>query len=180
MLRTHVPAPQPWHATPVDSAEARRILVEGSSGPTPCGLTIRILAGLLDFGVVTVVLFWLAVFTREPTADGGFTLPTWSLVFYVVWWLSYYGGFEYFWNGQTPGKRVARIRVVMGSGDRISRDAAIKRTLARPIDMLPWITPYALGILWMIATGEKRRQRLGDKWAGTKVIPTDPPRNFPG
>ena len=61
----------------------------------------------------------------------------------------------------------------MGSGDRITRDAAIKRTLARPLDMFPWITPYALGILWMLATGEQRRQRLGDKWAGTKVVHID-------
>ena len=168
-----MPTPQPWHATPVDSATARHILVHGSTGPTPCGLTIRIVAGLLDFGVLVVVLFWLAVFTRVPTADGGFDLPVWSYVFFLIWWLSYYAGFEYFWNGQTPGKRVARIRVVMGSGHRVTRDAAIKRTLARPLDMFPWVTPYALGILWMLATGEKRRQRLGDKWAGTKVVHID-------
>ncbi len=40
--------------------------------------------------------------------------------------------------------------------------------------MLPWVVPYALGVLWMIATGEKRRQRIGDKWAGTKVVYVDP------
>ena len=86
----------------MDSATARHILVHGSNGPTPCGLTIRIVAGLLDFGVLVVVLFWLAVFTRVPTADGGFDLPVWSYVFFLIWWLSYYAGFEYFWNGQTP------------------------------------------------------------------------------
>jgi uncharacterized RDD family membrane protein YckC len=95
-------------------------------------------------------------------------------LFYLVWWFAYYAGFEYFWNGQTPGKRAARIRVVMGGGDRITKHAALKRTLARPVDSLPWVIPYALGILWMLATGEKRRQRLGDKWAGTKVIRIDP------
>lgn len=156
----------------MDTATARHILVHGSSGPTPCGLRIRVIAGALDFSVVTVVLFWLALFTRQTTADGRFTLPTWALVLFLIWWLLYYGAFEYFWNGQTPGKRAARIRVVMGGGDRITATAAIKRTLARPVDALPWITPYAFGILWMLATGEKRRQRLGDKWAGTKVIKT--------
>ncbi len=173
-----MPAPPPTltcHATAVDSATARHILVHGSSGPAPCGLTVRIVAGLLDFGVVVVVLFWLAVFTRVPTADGGFTLPTWSYVFFLIWWLLYYGLFEYLWNGQTPGKRAARIRVVMGGGDRLTREAAFKRTIARPVDSLPWVVPYAFGVLWMLATGEKRRQRLGDKWAGTKVVSIDEP-----
>ena len=160
----------------MDSAEARRILVEGSSGPTPCGLTIRIVAGMLDFGVVIVVLFWLYVFTREQQPDGTFTLPTWVYLFYVAWWLAYYGFFEYFWNGQTPGKRAARIKAVMGSGDRLTPAAAAKRTIMRPVDSLPWITPYALGILFIIVTGERRRQRLGDRWAGTKVIYVDPSR----
>jgi len=163
----------------VDTAEARRILVEGSSGPEPCGLFIRIVAGLLDFGVVVVVLFWMAVFTRRPTPDGGFELPPWAAVAYLAWWLLYYFSFEYFWNGQTPGKRAARIRVVMGSGDRITRNAALKRTIARPLDALPWLTPYALGILFILATGPKRRQRLGDQWAGTKVVRIDPPRRLP-
>jgi uncharacterized RDD family membrane protein YckC len=162
----------------VDSAEARRILVHGSTGPTPCGLGIRIVAGCLDFGVITVVLFWLSLFTREQKPDGSFTLPLWVYVVYVIWWLLYYGLFEYLWNGQTPGKRATRIKVVMGGGAALTRMAAVKRTLARPLDLFPYFTPYALGILWIIVTGENRRQRLGDKWAGTKVIPVDPPKQY--
>lgn len=158
----------------MDSAEARRILVHGTTSPPPCGLFIRCVAGILDFGVVAVVLFWLTLLLRHEDAQGNPTLPWWGIVIYIVWWLLYYGAFEYFWHGQTPGKRAARIKVVMGSGVPVTREAAIKRTLARPVDSLPWLTPYALGILWIIATGEKRRQRLGDKWADTKVIRVDP------
>jgi len=162
----------------VDSAEARRIIVEGSFGPAPCGLGIRILAGCLDFGVITVFLFWLSVFTREQKPDGSFVLPTWVYFFYVIWWLLYYGLFEYLWNGQTPGKRATRIKAVMGGGAALTPMAATKRTLARPLDLFPYFTPYALGILWIIVTGENRRQRLGDKWAGTKVVPVDPPKQY--
>ncbi len=160
----------------MDSAEARRILVHGSSGPEPCGIGVRCVAGILDFGVVVVVLFWLAVFTRRPTADGSFELPVWAQLFFLAWWFGYYLLFEYLWNGQTPGKRAARIKVVMGSGDDVTFGAAVRRTLLRPVDMLPWVVPYAFGVLWMLATGPSRRHRLGDKWAGTKVVPVDPPR----
>ncbi len=157
----------------MDPAEARRILVHGSTGPTPCKIGIRVIAGILDFGVVTVVLFWVSLLTREQKPDGTFSLPGWVVIVYVVWWLLYYGLFEYFWNGQTPGKRVARIKVVMGGGAALTPMGAVKRTLARPVDLFPYFTPYALGILWIVVTGENRRQRLGDKWAGTKVIKVD-------
>ena len=159
----------------MDTAEARRILVHGSTGPTPCGLGIRIVAGCLDFGVITVVLFWLSLFTREEKPDGSFTLPWWVYVMYLVWWLLYYGLFEYFWNGQTPGKRATRIKAVMGGGAALTPMAAAKRTLARPVDLFPYFTPYALGILWIVVTGENRRQRIGDLWAGTKVVKVDEP-----
>ena len=161
---------------PLTSAEARRVLVEGSGGPVPCGLTIRIVAGILDFGVVVVVLFWLAVFARRPLPDGTFELPTWALIAFFVWWMLYYGAFEFFWHGQTPGKRAARIRVVMGSGRPPTIGAVARRTIARPVDSLPWVVPYALAILFLLGTGPKRRQRLGDQWAGTKVVRVDPRR----
>lgn len=160
----------------MDSAEARRILVHGVDSPPPCRLFIRCVAGILDFGVVAVVLFWFTLLLRQEDAAGNPSLPWWGLAVYLVWWMLYYGAFEYFWNGQTPGKRAARIKVVMGSGVPLTKEAAIKRTIARPLDAFPWLTPYALGILWIIATGEQRRQRLGDKWADTKVILVDPPR----
>jgi uncharacterized RDD family membrane protein YckC len=155
---------------PFSPEEARRILVEGGSGPEPCGLTIRIVAGILDFGVVVVVLFWLAVFTRQPTPDGSFELPVWAGIAFFIWWLLYYFAFEAFWNGQTPGKRATRIRVVMGSGRTVTAGAAARRTITRPIDSLPWVVPYAIAILFLLGTGPKRRQRIGDRWAGTKVI----------
>ncbi len=158
----------------MDSAEARRILVHGSSGPEPCGIGIRCVAGVLDLGVVIVVEFWIAVFTRQPGPNDSIVLPGWVYPVILIWWLLYYGTFEYFWKGQTPGKRAARIRVVMGSGGEPTLGAVVRRTITRPIDMLPWVVPYALGVLWMLATGEKRRQRIGDKWAGTKVVYVDP------
>ena len=160
----------------VGNAEARRILREGVTSPPPCGLFIRCVAGILDLLVVWVVLFWLTLVLQHEDANGNPTLPWWAIALYLVWWLTYYFAFEYFWNGQTPGKRAARIRVVMGGGASLTAMAAAKRTITRPLDMLPWIVPYALAVLWTLATGEKRRQRIGDIWGDTKVIYTDPRR----
>ena len=160
----------------VGNSEARRILVHGVSSPPSCGLFIRCVAGILDLAVVWIVLFWLTLLFRHEDANGNPTLPWWAIGLYVTWWLTYYFAFECFWHGQTPGKRAARIRVVMGSGTPLTKSAAAKRTLARPIDMLPWLVPYALGVLWILATGQKRRQRIGDIWGDTKVIYAEPKR----
>jgi uncharacterized RDD family membrane protein YckC len=161
---------------PVGNVEARRILVEGVTSPPPCGIFIRCVAGIIDLLVVWVVLFWLTLLLRQEDASGNPTLPWWGIALFLLWWLVYYFACEYFWRGQTLGKRATRIRVVMGSGTPLTREAALKRTIARPVDMLPWLAPYALGVLWMLATGPQRRQRLGDKWGDTKVVYVDPRR----
>ena len=40
----------------------------------------------------------------------------WSLVLYFVLYVFYGGFFETVWNGQTPGKRMLRLRVVTING----------------------------------------------------------------
>ena len=86
------------------------------------------------------------------------------LLFLVEW--GYGSLFEGFWNGQTPGKRIFRLRVLKTGGYPIHFYDATIRNLLRAADILPIL--YGFGLITMIAT--RRQQRLGDLVAGTMVV----------
>jgi uncharacterized RDD family membrane protein YckC len=85
-------------------------------------------------------------------------------IFLVQW--GYFTLFEAFWNGRTPGKRVARIRVIQRSGRAIGLFESMARNLVRYVDQIPFF--YAVGVISMFAT--RQHQRLGDLAAGTLVV----------
>jgi uncharacterized RDD family membrane protein YckC len=85
-------------------------------------------------------------------------------VFCVYW--GYFAFFEIIWKGQTPGKRLAKIRVIKESGRPINAYEAIARNLLRVIDGLPGM--YGVGIVCMMLNSQNRR--LGDYAAGTVVV----------
>jgi uncharacterized RDD family membrane protein YckC len=87
------------------------------------------------------------------------------LVAFCLQW-GYFAGFEMVWQGQTPGKRAARIRVIKDTGRPLDVPSAILRNLLRAIDGLPAF--YAVGIVCMLINRESRR--LGDLVAGTVVV----------
>jgi hypothetical protein len=74
--------------------------------------------------------------------------------------------FEALWHGQTPGKRVAKIRVIQQSGRAITIFESLARNFVRAIDFLP--TFYVVGTISIFVTS--RSQRLGDLVAGTLVV----------
>lgn len=86
------------------------------------------------------------------------------LVFLFNW--GYFTLFEAFWNGRTPGKKVAKIRVIQRSGRPIGLFESMARNFVRYIDYLPGF--YAVGVVTMFLT--KQHQRLGDLAAGTLVV----------
>jgi hypothetical protein len=73
---------------------------------------------------------------------------------------------EAFWNGRTPGKKAARIRVIQRSGRPIGLLESMARNLVRYVDQLPFF--YAVGVITMFVT--RQHQRLGDLAAGTLVV----------
>jgi uncharacterized RDD family membrane protein YckC len=85
--------------------------------------------------------------------------------FFLLNW-GYFTLFEAFWNGRTPGKRVARIRVIQRSGRAIGLFESMARNLVRYVDQLPFF--YGVGVITMFVT--KQHQRLGDLAAGTLVV----------
>ncbi len=70
------------------------------------------------------------------------------------------------WNGQTPGKRKAGIRVIKDSGRPLTPAESIARNLMRIVDWLPAF--YAVGIVSALLTRENKR--LGDLIAGSLVV----------
>ena len=88
-----------------------------------------------------------------------------TLVLFALYW-GYYAFFEWVWDGQTPGKRVASIRVVKESGRPADGMAVVLRNLLRAVDILPF--GYAVGIICMMFNRQSRR--LGDIVAGTVVV----------
>ncbi len=87
------------------------------------------------------------------------------MVFLLQW--GYFTLFEGFWNGQTPGKKIAKIRVIQRSGRPIGILESMARNFIRMFDQIP--APfYAVGILSVFLT--KQNQRLGDMAAGTLVV----------
>lgn len=93
-------------------------------------------------------------------------VPAVAILFvFCVYW-GYFAFFEIIWKGQTPGKRIAKIRVIKESGRPINAYEAIARNLLRAIDALPGM--YGVGIVCMMLNSQNRR--LGDYVAGTVVV----------
>lgn len=84
---------------------------------------------------------------------------------FCVYW-GYFAIFETVWKGQTPGKKLAGIRVIKESGRPIQAFEAIGRNLMRAVDGLPGF--YGVGVVCMMLN--KQNRRLGDFVAGTVVV----------
>jgi uncharacterized membrane protein SpoIIM required for sporulation len=85
--------------------------------------------------------------------------------FLILW--GYYVLWEGLADGQTPGKRYMRLRVVSDGGYSVSFAGSAIRNLVRIVDMQPVFT-YGVGIASIVAT--KQGKRLGDLAAGTLVV----------
>lgn len=92
------------------------------------------------------------------------------VVYFLVSW--FYGGlFETFWNGQTPGKRLLKLRVLSADGQPINGLQAVLRNVLRAVDFLPPVF-YLVG--FTSAFWNDRFARLGDLACGTMVIVEEP------
>jgi uncharacterized RDD family membrane protein YckC len=140
------------------------------------GVGSRCMALLLDMLIQIIVsLLLLLLFglfhLMSPGGASGLGLGgLWvQAILYFALFLLYYGYFAFFesvWNGQTPGKRVAHLRVIQESGRPLQVWQAFARNLMRIIDSIPGV--YAVGMTSMLFS--KQNRRLGDFVAGTVVI----------
>lgn len=95
-----------------------------------------------------------------------------AVMIFVVFLLfaGYFAFFEWLWDGQTPGKRLLKLRVIREDGRPITLWEAIARNLFRLFDALPgpMIPVYSVGLIVIFMS--RRDQRVGDLVAGTVVI----------
>lgn len=150
-----------------------RVVVETPEGAdfefVIAGAGTRAFAWMLDEVIqvsALVALFFLQIFLW-PLGEAGVGLGFGGFMiakFLLDWF--YFGLFEAFWNGQTPGKRSLGIRVVRSNGTPVDASSAIGRNFLRAADMVPFF--YTVGMISMLMT--RRLQRLGDLIFDTMVI----------
>jgi uncharacterized RDD family membrane protein YckC len=124
---------------------------------------------MLAIALVVMVLTWTGNLAHfgDKLSDA----PKWSLVLLIlsvfVIWSSYFALFETFWNGQTPGKRLLKLRVIREDGRPVTFWEASARNLLRIFDMMPFPF-YSIGLACVFVS--PRDQRVGDFVAGTVVV----------
>ena len=142
---------------------------------TLAGIGNRVLALLVDYilWALTLALVMLlgTLFASEiirvlGNIFGTEALELWlaatMLLAVFVVYVGYFTFFETIWRGQTPGKRIANIRVLKEDGSTVGLVQAMLRSLIRPIDDLLFI-----GFFLILFTPFEKR--LGDFAAGTIV-----------
>ena len=123
----------------------------------------RVIAAIVDLLIVTAGA--LAILVAGDSLSGD---RPGALAAVVLGWALYYFFALESGEGQTLGKRLMKIRVVRADGRPASMGEIAVRTILRVIDN------YLVGLIVMLATGE-RRQRIGDLAAGTIVVDASGP-----
>lgn len=166
---THAPAMTPYDPSTLDVATPERVAL---SLPL-AGLGYRTLAYMAD--VALMGFGWMVAFFLVSLVEG----DLWGtfralgsglqavvvLVLFAAQWL-YWTLWEVAAKGQTPGKKLLRIRVVDEAGRTVGVFGSALRNLFRVVDFLPAF--YAVGLLTMLVTRSQRR--LGDLVAGTLLV----------
>lgn len=127
------------------------------AGPVP-----RALAYAIDLALR--ILIWIGcLIVLVWAGDPGIGLLL--LIVFLLEWISPVA-FEYWADGQTPGKRLLGIAVVGEDLHPLTFGSAVLRNLLRAADFMPF--GYAIGLAAMASN--RGFQRLGDLAAGTLVI----------
>jgi uncharacterized RDD family membrane protein YckC len=129
---------------------------------TCAGIYVRGLAWLIDALIHTIILIVLSLILPR---FGNFGMGLFAIIFFLLNWL-YPVLFEIYYNGQTPGKKIMKIQVLLMDGTQVTWGASLLRNLLRTVDILPF--SYAFGVLTMLMSHDFRR--LGDLAANTIVI----------
>ena len=116
------------------------------------------LDGLIRMAVLWALAAILAIF-------GATGMGLYALLLFALLWI-YPVLFEVLRDGQTPGKKVMRLRVINANGTPVTWIASIVRNLIRTVDMLPIC--YAFGLASTLI--DSRSRRIGDIVAGTLVV----------
>ena len=121
----------------------------------------RVAAGIVDLLIVAAGAA-VVLFAGDALTSGGSGVRG-ALGFVILGWALYYFFATESGEGQTVGKKLMKLRVVRADGRPAGMAEIAVRTILRVVDN------YLVGLIVMLATGEKR-QRIGDLAAGTIVV----------
>ena len=121
--------------------------------------------------IILMVIGFTLIANYSSVGEQITSAPKWvKAVLIVVVFLifsSYFAFFEWIWNGQTPGKRWLKLRVIREDGRPVTFWEAAVRNLVRTLDMMP--APfYSIGLISVFVSASD--QRVGDMVAGTVVV----------
>jgi uncharacterized RDD family membrane protein YckC len=142
------------------------------------GLGSRFVAIFIDTLIQSVTIYLITVLYFFILASSGFAnypsyfqylLVILLILSYFMVSLGYFIVFEMLTEGRSPGKLVAKIKVVDIDGGGLTFRASLIRNLCRIIDYLP--TYYMIGAT--VVFFSERNQRIGDFAARTVVIQHD-------
>jgi len=146
---------------------------------TLAGIGNRTLALGIDYFIlfVSLFLFWIlfAIFVPQlenivenflRVEDLGMWLLAIASLMSFFFYVGYFVIFESLGQGQTPGKRIAKIQVIQDNGRKAGLGQATMRSLLRPVDDI-----FFLGVFFIVLG--KKEKRIGDWLAGTIVIQKD-------
>jgi uncharacterized RDD family membrane protein YckC len=125
---------------------------------------------VLGLALIVFLIFWgflsfygLELFSSNTEKTIRIWLFAIQLLIIFTIYVGYFVIFETLWQGQTPGKKRVKIRVIRDDGRIITIAQATLRALLRPVDDL-----FFIGAFLIIFT--KKEKRIGDLVAGTMVI----------
>ena len=145
----------------------------------------RFLAAAIDhfiqyFSIAIILYIFILALGLGETSDASLIgeitreAPKWMIAIMIIILFLLFAGyfilFEWLWNGQTPGKRLLKLRVIREDGRPITLWEAIARNLLRVFDATPgfFVPIYSVGLIAVFLSN--RDQRVGDIFAGTVVI----------
>jgi uncharacterized RDD family membrane protein YckC len=135
------------------------------------GLGERILAYIIDLGIFIALSIIGGILSANVFSETGigvyFIIVGLMLLFYDL-------VCEVFFNGQSVGKLVMKIRVISLDGTRPKFSQYLLRWLFRLVDFI--LTSWLGGVISIILTDNG--QRIGDIVAGTVIIRTTPRTNM--
>ncbi len=140
---------------------------EGVAFAVPlAGLVTRMLAYCIDLACISVVTGMAGHLLSGMAGLSVDAVRALTVLTYLLISIGYAIALEWFWRGQTLGKRALRIRVMDRDALRLRPSQVILRNLIRAVDMLPVL--YAVGGVACLLT--RHAQRLGDLAANTVVV----------
>lgn len=127
------------------------------------GLGERIAAYVIDLLIIVAYLIGMGILIDTLGLNG--TGWSWYMTILYAPVFLYHLIFELIMNGQSPGKRQMKIRVMLAEGQPAGIGSYLLRWILSPVD---FILSGGVAMTSIILT--KKSQRLGDLAAGTIVI----------